>query len=74
MTPQPPPAPGFRRGRRVADLMTPELEAFVARSYAAERAGDAEAALAYHRGVPMFARSAHSVVGVGAVPNRALGR
>ncbi|WP_121253715.1 hypothetical protein [Nocardioides ferulae] len=56
------PAPGFRRGRRVADEMTPDYLAFVESANAAERAGDAETALAYHRGVPMFHRSAHSVV------------
>ena len=56
------PAPGFRRGPRVADLMTREYEAFFKSAAAAERAGDAEAALEYHQGVPMFRRSAHRVV------------
>ena len=42
--------------------MTTDYLAFVDSSFAAERAGDAETALAYHRGVPMFHRSAHSVV------------
>jgi hypothetical protein len=53
------PPTGFRRRPRVADLMTPELLAFVERSATAERAGDAEEALAYHLGVPMFAQSRH---------------
>lgn len=53
--------PGFRRGPRVADLMTAEHFRFANSSYAAERAGDAETSLAYHRGVPMFARGAHAV-------------
>ena len=39
--------------------MTPAYESFVASSAAAERDGDAGTALEYHRGVPMFARSAH---------------
>ena len=39
--------------------MTPAYESFVASSTAAERDGDAGTALEYHRGVPMFARSAH---------------
>ena len=51
--------PGFRRGPRIADLMTPEYRHFFSSSQAAERAGDAETALAYHRGIPMFRRSAH---------------
>jgi hypothetical protein len=42
--------------------MTREYYAFVDSSYAAERAGDAATALEYHRGVPMFTRSAHTVV------------
>ena len=42
------------------DLMTPELMAFVDRAAAAERVGDIEEALAYHRGVPMFRRSRHA--------------
>ncbi|WP_296604051.1 hypothetical protein [Nocardioides sp.] len=54
--------PGFRRGRRVSDLMTPDHHAFVESSLAAERAGDAASALDYHRGVPMFRRSGHGVV------------
>ncbi|WP_182525865.1 hypothetical protein [Nocardioides dongkuii] len=56
------PTPGFRRGRRISDLMTRDYETFVDSAFAAERAGDAETALAYHRGVPMFQRSAHGVV------------
>ena len=51
--------PGFARGPRVADLMTHEYRQFFLSSQAAERAGDAEVALEYHRGIPMFARSAH---------------
>jgi hypothetical protein len=51
--------PGFGRGLRIADLMTHEYQQFFLSSQAAERAGDAEAALEYHRGIPMFARSAH---------------
>lgn len=54
--------PGFRRGRRISDLMTPDHHAFATISLAAERAGDAAAALDYHRGVPMFRRSGHGVV------------
>jgi hypothetical protein len=50
---------GFGRGPRIADLMTHEYRQFFLSSQAAERAGDAEAALEYHRGIPMFARSAH---------------
>ena len=42
--------------------MTRECEAFVVSAHAAERAGDAETALEYHQGVPMFRRSAHKVV------------
>ena len=53
--------PGFTRGPRIADLMTRDYEHFVHSSFAAERSGDAETALEFHRGVPMFARSAHSV-------------
>ena len=41
--------------------MTPDLQRYVESSVAAERAGDAEAALEFHIGVPMFARSAHRV-------------
>jgi len=52
-------SPGFRRGKRVSDLMTREHLAFVESSNAAERAGDAATALEYHQGIPMFARSAH---------------
>ena len=64
MTPPSPfnPAPGFRRGPRIADLMTREYEAFVDSAAAAERAGDAETALEYHQGVPMFRHSAHRVL------------
>src|SRR4051794_29107423 len=51
--------PGFRRLPRIADLMTPELSSFYDRSAAAERVGDAEEALAYHSGIPMFRRSRH---------------
>lgn len=42
--------------------MTREYEAFFASSMAAERTGDAETALEYHRGIPMFTRSAHVVL------------
>ena len=54
--------PGFTRGPRIADLMTPDYDRFVESSLAAERSGDAETALEYHRGVPMFTRGAHMVV------------
>ena len=40
--------------------MTREYHSLVASSMAAERAGEAETALEYHRGVPMFTRSAHA--------------
>lgn len=53
---------GYRRGKRISDLMTREYYAFVDSSVAAERAGDAALALEYHQGVPMFSRSAHRVV------------
>lgn len=56
------PPRGFQRGPRIADLMTPELYAFHRRSMAAERMGDAEEALAYHQGIPMFGRSRHRVL------------
>jgi len=39
--------------------MTREYAAFVDSAIAAERAGDAETALEYHQGVPMFRHSAH---------------
>ena len=39
--------------------MTPQYRQIFLSSQAAERAGDAEAALEYHRGIPMFKRSAH---------------
>ena len=39
--------------------MTHEYRQFFLSSQAAERAGDAEVALEYHRGIPMFTRSAH---------------
>ena len=39
--------------------MTREYREFFLSSQAAERAGDAETALEYHRGIPMFTRSAH---------------
>ncbi len=41
--------------------MTPDYQRFVDSSLAAERAGDAETALEFHSGVPMFARGAHRV-------------
>lgn len=53
---------GFTRGPRIADLMTDEYRQFFLSSQAAERAGDAATALEYHRGIPMFARSAHVVL------------
>ena len=56
------PVPGFRRGPRIADLMTRDYYAFATASAAAERAGDAATALEYHQGVPMFRRSAHRVI------------
>ena len=52
---------GFTRKPRIADLMTPDYQRFVDSSLAAERAGDAETALEFHSGVPMFARGAHKV-------------
>lgn len=51
--------PGFRRLPRIADQMTPDLYACVERSFQAERAGDAAAALEWHQAVPMFRRSRH---------------
>jgi hypothetical protein len=39
--------------------MTPELSSFFDRAAAAERVGDAEEALAYHSGIPMFQQSRH---------------
>lgn len=62
MTDTAPSSPGFRRGRRIADLMTAEHHAFVASAAAAERAGDAATALEYHQGIPMFRRSRHRVL------------
>jgi len=53
---------GFRRRRRVADDMTPELYACVERSQLAERAGDVTAALEWHRCVPMFRKGRHREV------------
>jgi hypothetical protein len=53
---------GFRRGPRVADSMTPELQDFVDRFMAAEQAGDAAEALDYHSGIPMFTRSRHRMM------------
>lgn len=50
---------GFRRLRRVADDMTPELFACVERALAAERAGDVAAALEWHQSVPMFRKGRH---------------
>lgn len=41
--------------------MTRDYYAFAESANAAERAGDAASALEYHRGVPMFRRSAHGV-------------
>ena len=65
-TPRPPfpssPSPGFRRRERISDLMTREYAAFVDSATGAERAGDAETALEYHQGVPMFRHSAHRAV------------
>lgn len=57
---KPKPQQGFTRGPRVADLMTPEYLSFVESSIAAERVGDAQTALEYHRGVPMFTHSRHT--------------
>src|SRR5436190_18493229 len=56
----PKPSGGFSRGPRIADLMTREYLSFVESSIAAERVGDAQTALEYHRGVPMFTRSRHT--------------
>lgn len=53
---------GFRRGPRVADQLTRDHLSFIGSSFAAERAGDAESALEFHRGVPAFRRSAHAVL------------
>lgn len=53
---------GYRRGKRISDLMTREYHAFADSSVAAERAGDAALALEYHQGIPMFTRSAHRVL------------
>lgn len=53
---------GFRRHPRIADLMTPELTAFVERGSAAERVGDLDAALLYHSSIPMFRRSRHRAI------------
>lgn len=53
---------GFRRGRRVADAMTPELYDCVDRGLAAERAGDLAAALEWHLAVPMFRRGRHQLM------------
>ena len=39
--------------------MTHEYRQFLLSSQAAERAGDAAAALEYHKGIPMFTRSGH---------------
>jgi hypothetical protein len=52
--------PGFTRGPRIADLMTREYLSFVESSIAAERVGDAQTALEYHLGVPMFTHSRHT--------------
>ena len=41
--------------------MTSDYHHFVDSSIAAERAGDAETALEFHSGIPMFARGAHRV-------------
>ena len=51
--------PGFGRGPRVSDQLTPEHHAFIKCFLAAERSGDAATALEYHRGIPMFRGSAH---------------
>lgn len=48
------PTPGYRRGRRVSDQMTPSLTAYFKRATAAERSGDAARALALHQRIPMF--------------------
>lgn len=48
------PTPGYRRGRRVSDQMTPSLTAYFKRATAAERTGDAARALALHQRIPMF--------------------
>src|SRR5918994_257848 len=57
---RPPTQPGFTRGPRIADLMTREYVSFLDSSLAAERCGDAETALEYYRGIPMFTRSRHN--------------
>lgn len=50
---------GFRRLPRIADQMTPDLEACYDHAIAAERAGDVVAALEWHRAVPMFRKGRH---------------
>lgn len=50
---------GFRRRPRIADRMTPDLEACYEHAIAAERAGDVAAALEWHRAVPMFTKGRH---------------
>ena len=50
---------GFTRGPRVADRLTPDLEACTQSAVLAERAGDAAEALEWHTAVPMFERGRH---------------
>ena len=59
---------GFARGPRIADLMTSDHQRFVESSRAAERAGDAAAALEFHQGIPMFSWGAHRVALAQLVP------
>lgn len=54
--------PGFRRRPRVADRLTSDHLRSLDRSIAAERAGDAAAALEAHREIPLFDRGRHRAV------------
>ncbi len=56
------PSPGYQRGPRIADHMTDDLVACVDRSSAAERCGDAPAALEWHQAVPMFLQGRHRIL------------
>ena len=54
--------PGYQRGTRVADHMTPDLLACAEQSRAAERSGAAAEALEWHQAVPMFQRGRHKAL------------
>ena len=56
------PSFGYQRGPRIADHMTDDLLACVDRSHAAERCGDAAAALEWHQAVPMFLQGRHRIL------------